>query len=136
MILEQGTINVEIPVGYERYELEDGEHHLLFTIEPTEEVIGRVGIVVEGDTLQQAKEEFLKTLKVHLRWEGERSRELDKWKPFQKGNWKHIGGTWFNIFGLNFYFRKGKNMKGGFYIPLTNLNIMFTNHWALKKCNT
>ena len=49
------------------------------------------------------------------------------------GNWKHTGGGWFVIFGLHFYFRYGKGMKGGKYIPFTKLNISFHSEWAMYK---
>ena len=49
--------------------------------------------------------------------------------PFVKGGWSSRGGRWFIIFGFQFYFRYGKGMNRGIYIPFTKLNIMFTNHW-------
>ena len=53
--------------------------------------------------------------------------------PFIKGQWKHPGGRWIIIFGLQFYFRYGKNMRHGWYIPGTKLNIIFHNLWKKLK---
>lgn len=53
--------------------------------------------------------------------------------PFICGDWKFSGGWWFTVFGLSFYFRYGKQNKGGFFIPFTKLNIQITNYWKIYK---
>lgn len=53
--------------------------------------------------------------------------------PFEKGDWKHAGGKWFVIFGIEFYFRIGKSMIGGFYFPFTKINIKVSNQWIEYK---
>lgn len=89
-------------------------------------------ITVQGDTLEDAEAEFWLYLRVGYNFYKDRSEELDKWKPLQLGAWKGIATHWITIFGLHLYFRYGKNMKYGWYIPFTKLNITFTNYW-LKK---
>lgn len=51
-----------------------------------------------------------------------------KWSIFRAGKWKGMGSHWFTILGFNFYFRYGKDMQKGFYIPSTNLNILISNY--------
>lgn len=132
---EELKTTVEIPIGYVEGEFEDGRKYVVaFNTKETDEIIGdKVGIVIQGDSLDDAKRKFLISLKCHINWIEKRSHELDLWKPFQKGNWKHVGGTWFKVFGINVYFRYGKGMKGGRYIPFTKLNISINNYW--RKSN-
>lgn len=89
-------------------------------------------IVASGKTLEKAKENFWKMFEVMWNHHLKRSQELNKWKPFQKGDWSHIGGTWFTIFGIQVYIRYGKPMRGGVYIPLTKINISIRNYWSKK----
>lgn len=121
------TINLEVPVTY----IEEDGQHIISTNEETKKFFD-VGIVVQKDTKEEAIRTFWILLKYHIEWDEQRSRELDRWKPFQKGDWSHTGGTWFTIFGFHFYFRYGKGMKHGWYIPFTKLNIMITNYWRKK----
>ena len=88
-----------------------------------------INITCQGKDIEQATNFFWTIVKYRIEHEEERSNELNRWKPFQKGDWSQTGGRWIIIFGLQFYFRKGKNMKGGRYIPFTNLNISFFNYW-------
>lgn len=126
---------IEIPIGYVQGEYEDGKKYVVaFNTKETNDIIGnKIGLVVQGDSLDDAKIQMLQSIKCHIDWIEKRSHQLDLWKPFQKGNWKHIGGTWFTTFGINVYFRYGENMKGGWYIPFTKLNISVRNHWRIKK---
>lgn len=119
---------LQIPIGIESYD--DGI--VLFNVEQTDDIIGKLGIVVQEDTLDKAKAQALDILKYHIKYLEKRSNELDLWKPFQKGQWSHIGGTWFTVFGIHVYFRYGKGMKGGWYIPFTRLNITINNYWKRK----
>lgn len=118
------TIELKIPVDMHI----ENERVILITNGESEALIP-YPIVCEGKDLEQATSSFWKIVKYHAEYDRTRSNELDKWKPFQKGDWSQRGGKWIMIFGLHFYFRKGKNMKGGRYVPFTNLNISFFNHW-------
>lgn len=119
---------LQIPIGIESYD--DGI--VLFSVEQTDDIIGNLGIVIQEDTLNKAKAQALDILKYHIKYLEKRSNELDLWKPFQKGQWSHIGGTWFTVFGIHVYFRYGDGMKGGWYIPFTRLNITVNNYWKRK----
>jgi hypothetical protein len=87
----------------------------------------------QGKTIEEAEKEFWNMVKFINDYNEERSREFDKWGLFQKGDWKHIGGTWFTLLGINVYFRTGKGMKGGWYVPFTKLNISIHNHWIKRE---
>lgn len=89
----------------------------------------------QGKNLKEAKESFWQNYKAYLEYFNYSDNYANKWILFKKGNWKHIGGKWFQILGFHIYFRYGKNMKRGLYIPFTKLNISFTNFWKIKYKN-
>jgi hypothetical protein len=109
----------------------DGDHFLITTTDESEKIFGNA--YGQGKTIEEAEKEFWKMVKFINDYNEERSRELDKWKLFQKGDWKHIGGTWFTVLGINVYFRRGLGMKGGWYVPFTKLNISMHNHWLKRE---
>ncbi len=130
--MEEKT-TIEIPVGMESGVDHDGkQYYVLFTTDETKKYIGNMGIVTQGETLEEAKEEFLKSLKSTANFWNWHVDQFRRWKPLQIGPWGQTAGHWFRIFGIQFYFRVGKNMKHGWYIPFTNLNIMITNYWRIK----
>ncbi len=85
----------------------------------------------------ETKEEAIKQLFVIAKSTSEYDEECrlnyQRWVPFRKGDWKHIGGKWIIIFGIHIYFRYGKGMKGGAYIPFTQLNVSVSSEWSLYK---
>lgn len=96
----------------------------------SEEYLGKdISAVAQGKT----KEEAIKNLFFHIQflyyYLEECRRSYQRFVPIRFGNWKHTGGRWIVIFGINIYFRYGKNMKYGFYIPFTKLNIRINNEW-------
>lgn len=107
---------------------EDG--HWIITTTPESEKITCNAVCASGKTFPDAEKRFWEMFNIIAKYNEKRSRELDKYKFFQKGDWKHIGGKWFTIIGFHFYLRYGKNMKGGKYIPFTKLNILFLNYWV------
>ncbi len=121
--ITQLTIPVEI--------IQDGEYCVLATNDESEKILGQP-IVVQGNTFEQAEKEFWISVKCINQYHSDRSRELDKWKFFQKGPWNEIGGTWFTLLGININFRHGEGMNGGWYIPFTKLNISVHNYWSTK----
>ncbi len=125
--MEDGErITLEIPVGM----IEGDGGFVIFNTKETDQILGKVSIVIQEESLEEAKRVYLILLKSHIEWAEDRSRQLDKWKPFQKsGKNTMTRSFWFMIFGMHFYFRRGKGMKGGWYIPFTNLNISFHNYW-------
>ncbi len=118
-------------IGFPVEIIDDGKY---INITPTEESKKIIGpMVVCAKTREEAEKRFWNMVESEFEYLNNRSNELDLWKPFQKGDWSHIGGTWITIFGINIYFRKGKGMKYGKYIPFTNLNIMINNYWKIWK---
>lgn len=114
---------------------EDGSV-VLSSTEETQKLFGS-GIVSHGKTVEEAEKMFWSMVESTTTYNSERSKELDKWKPLQIGPWKTIGGRWFTIFGIQFYFRKKSDlikikMVGGRFIPFTKWNVRVKNLW-LKK---
>lgn len=110
----------------------EDEYFILATTDKSKELLGEF-ICVQGKSQQEVETEFWEMLKFINDYNKERSDELNKWKPFQKGDWSHIGGTWFTIYGFHMYFRKGKGMIGGWYVPFTDLNISVHNFWRKRN---
>lgn len=115
-----------VPLEVEIITSEEGV--CISTTDKSYDIIG-FHIVVQENTLEAATEHFWKSAKIASSYHQKRSKELNKWKPFQKGEWKSTAGSWFIVYGFKFYFRYGADMKGGWYIPLTKMNITITNLW-------
>ena len=92
-------------------------------------------IVVHGKSYKEAENNFWEMAAFIHKHHEQRSLELNRWKWFQKGDWGKPGGNWFIVFGINVYFRYGNtplnriSIRGGWFIPFTNLNIMINNYW-------
>jgi len=87
----------------------------------------------QGKTKEEAIQKMFILIKMaHDYSEGCRL-SYQRWVPFRKGDWKHTGGKWLIIFGIQVYFRYGNGMKGGWYVPFTKLNIYFSNEWIAYK---
>lgn len=127
-LLNPEHIKISIPAIL----FKDGDQFTIMTTDETEKIIGQP-LVASGKTREDAENKIWEMLRVVNEFHIERSRELNKYKFFQHGPWGKIGGNWFTILGINVYFRKGKNMIGGWYIPFTKLNIRIHNHWFDKK---
>lgn len=114
--------------------VKDGKWYVASTNSETEKYLGQD---LTGCAQGKTEEEALNRLFQVIKWCHEHSEEsrlrYGRWVPLKIGPWGHTGGNWFAFFGLNVYFRYGKNMKGGFYIPLTKLNISFTNEWTTYR---
>jgi len=89
--------------------------------------LATIGFVAQGKDMEEATKDFLKYLEMDVEFTKRERQLLERRCIFRAGDWRRIGGTWFSTFGIHFYFRIGKNMKGGWYIPFTNLNISITN---------
>lgn len=97
----------------------------------TEKMCGDLfsGINASGQSREETLNSFFELIRVSQRWEIDRRLSYERWVPFRRGSWNRRASFWFVIFGINFYFRYGKHMKGGWYIPFTKLNISVTNLW-------
>jgi len=110
---------IEIPVRYIKDELSNGEEcYVVIDTPECQKIFDGQPFVSQGKTLEQAKQRFLDMITSMCGHDARRSRELDKYKWFQKGDWGSIGGSWFTILGLSWYFRTGKGMKGGRYASI------------------
>lgn len=82
--------------------------------------------VVQADSFVELNHELLDMQRFVNEFHLYRSNKYYKHALFLKGNWSKIGGKWFKISRLHFYFRpnsKRNRTKGGFFLPFTNLNI-------------
>lgn len=94
-----------------------------------------MGFCAKGDTFEDAEKSFIKYMEFANNYNIEELNNLNKRVIFLSGDWRRIGGTWFQILGFHFYFRYGKNMRGGWYIPFTKLNIRINNLWLNNNKN-
>jgi hypothetical protein len=125
----ENKTTVEIPVSI----VSDGKYWCVGTNKDTERLIGEVPISSKGESREDAVSSFFSILKFHLMFEEQCRLSYQRFVPFRKGPWGHIGGNWFAIFGIHVSFRYGKNMKGGWYIPFTKLNISVHNDWSVYR---
>jgi hypothetical protein len=84
----------------------------------------------QGDSKADAIDKMFQIIRLSHEHSEDCVRRYQRWVPFRKGDWGHIGGTWFVVFGFHVYFRYGKNMKGGWYLPFTKLNVSVYSEWA------
>lgn len=122
--------SISLPVSI--IETDDGGY-VIGSNKETEATIGKVGGTASGKTRKEAIDEYWKLLKFHYKFLNEERLNYQRWVPFKKGPWGKTGGNWFAVFGIQVYFRYGKKMKGGWYIPFTNLNISFSSYWKLYR---
>lgn len=87
----------------------------------------------QGETRDEAIKDLFESIRYMHQFSEMCRLKYQRWVPFRKGRWGSIGGTWFVIYGLHFYFRYGKNMKYGWYVPFTKLNISFCNEWIVYR---
>ena len=100
----------------------------------TEKLIGNgLSVSAQGKTKEEALKKMFMMIALTHDYSEECRLNYQRWVPFRKGDWKHSGGTWFIIFGIQFYFRHGNGMKGGVYIPFTKLNISISNDWITYR---
>lgn len=122
---EENKTTIEIPVSI----VKDRTAWVVGCNSETKKKIGGLGGTVQGDTREEAIDEFFKTMRFVHHFNLKRSLSYERWVPLILGPWGSIGGNWITIFGMNFNFRYGKNLKHGWYIPFTKLNISFHNKW-------
>jgi hypothetical protein len=123
----ENKTSIELPVSI----LEKENNFIISGNDETKKLIGKgLCSVASGDTKEEAIRLFFRLMEVSYDFQKESAMKYRKWVPFRKGNWNRIGGTWFVIYGIHVYFRYGKNMKGGWYIPFTKLNISISNEWV------
>ncbi len=132
--METTKINLTIPATL----VEDDGHYIL-TVDNSDDKLGFLSsCIVQEKSREEAEKKFWVMAKYMSDYYMKRSSNLDLWKPFQKGDWSHSGGKWLTSFGIHVYFRTAKPktrsfMKGGWFLPLSNLNVMIINYWTSRK---
>lgn len=121
--------NIKIPLAI----FNENGHYSLIPLDETESIIGDCPFCAQGESIEEAEKDLFRFLKWHNDYLQDRSRQLDRWHPFRKGRWFTTGGTWFTCFGVGLYFRYGKSMHFGWYVPFTKLNVSIINYWMVKK---
>jgi len=100
----------------------------------TKKLLGdRLHGCAQGKTKEEAIQQMFLMIKIAHEFSEECRLKYERWVPFRKGDWKHTGGKWFVIFGIHVYFRYGNGMKGGWYFPLTKLNISVSSKWSIYR---
>jgi hypothetical protein len=125
--MKHEIIELTVPVAL----VHEGEYYCIITTPETEKMLGD-SPYSQGKTQQEAIDKFWymhRAMQAHYK---HRAKLLDRWMPFEKGDWKNKAGKWFKVFGINVYFRIGKGMQHGWYMPFTKLNIMVSNYWKHK----
>jgi len=111
----------------------DGKVWVVTGTSETEKLIGKISGSAQGDTREEAIEKYFKLIKWQYEYLIEKRLDYERWVPLIIGPWKHTGGKWLSIFGIDIYFRYGKNMKYGWYIPFTKLNISIHSQWKTYR---
>lgn len=126
----ENKTTIELPVSI----VENGGYWTITGNKETEKLIGSgLSVCASGESKDEAIRSFFILMKVAHSYEEECRLKYQCWVPFRKGDWGHTGGTWFVVFGIHFYLRYGKGMKGGKYILFTKLNISIHSEWTTYK---
>ncbi len=114
--------------------MNDGELFIASCNDKTNKLLGDK---LNGCATGKTKEEAINKMFILIRMTHDYSEECrlnyQRFVPFRKGNWNQIGGKWIIIFGIHIYFRYGKGMKGGVYVPFTKLNVSLSNEWVTYR---
>lgn len=121
--------SIELPVAI----VNEGDFWVIAGSSETERLIGRLANSTQGNSREDAIIHFWTLMRFEYEYLDDCRLNYQRWVPFRKGDWKHMGGTWFTIFGIQVYFRHGKNMQHGWYVPFTKLNISISSEWTVYK---
>lgn len=127
--IQSEVIEIKIPITLIKI---NGSDEVLLSFSDKKEYFINESIYGTGKNVEEAEKMFLEMAQFNAKFYLSEHNKLNKLAIFMKGPWSHIGGRWFTILGINVNFRYGKNMKHGFYIPFTKLNINITNAWLIK----
>jgi hypothetical protein len=109
----------------------EGEYWTATLNNDTEKILGdNLNACASGKTKEEAIELMFEMIKDNNEYLEDCVMNYQRFVPFRCGDWKHTGGKWIVFFGIHFYFRYGKAMKYGWYIPFTKLNISISNEWT------
>jgi len=111
--------------------IQDGDYWIATCNNKTKKYLGdKLYGCSQGKTKEEAINKMFEIIRMTCDYYDECTLNYRRFVPFTKGNWKIKGGKWFTIFGIFMYFRYGKGMKGGWYVPFTKLNISISNYWV------
>lgn len=127
---------IEIPVQVTEYTNEKGE--IQYMVSSTEETLKHTGnchFVVSTNSLDESKSMALYMRALDVSILHERSRLLDCCIPLKIR--KSLSSFDITIFGFMIWFRKSnlesrQRMKGGTFIPFTNINVLVRNIWKTR----
>jgi hypothetical protein len=126
----ENRVIVQLPIA-----VVEGEKY--FVASTNDETKKFLGDDLHGCAQGETKEEAINRMFELIKWSCEFQKECrlsyQRWVPFRKGDWTHIGGKWFIIFGIHFSFRWGKQNKYGWFVPFTPLNISVHSDWIVYK---
>jgi hypothetical protein len=111
-----------------------GEYWVVAGNSDTKKYLGdKLDPCTQGKTKEEAIEKWFKMIQYQYNFIDCCRLKYQRWVPFKRGPWGHIGGKWFSIFGIHISFRYGKLNKGGWFVPFTHLNISMSNDWAAYR---
>ena len=94
--------------------IKSGEFWVATCNDETDLILGEhLHAVAQGKTKEDAINSMMKMLRYTHEYTEECRVKYQRWVPFRKGDWNMVGGKWFVVFGLHFYFRYGKSMRHG-----------------------
>ena len=127
MQLKTTKITIEIPFEVEL--IENSDKSTRIRIMPTQEFSDQFGIsfVAEGATLDEASKKFKTMLLVCVAFLKEQTVKK-VWVAGPKSEYSK--SRWFEFLNFHLSIRIGPNMKGGWYIPFTQINLSFKNLWV------
>ena len=118
---------IEVPVAV----INDGKYWVVSTIDDDKWLGEYLYACAQGDSKEEAISRLFGLIRFIARHQHKSVLSYQRWVPFIKGPWGKTGGNWFTVFGLHVYFRYGKKMKGGCYVPFTKLNISISSYWTI-----
>lgn len=120
---------VELPIAL----VNDGIYWVASTIDENKFLGEHLHSCVQARSQDEAISKLFEMIRFRAIYsEGCRLR-YQRFVPFRKGPWGQTGGNWISVFGIHIYIRYGKTMKGGWYVPFTQLNISTYSDWCTYR---
>ena len=127
---QENEVSFPLPISL----MNEGETWIATCNGETDKLLGnRLHGLGQGETKEEAIEKMFMIIRMTHDYSEECRLDYQRFVPFRKGDWKRTGGKWVVIFGHQIYFRHGKGMQGGVYIPFTKLNISISSEWSTYK---
>lgn len=116
----------------------DNKYWVIASNKETVDLLGHHVSASQGKTKDDAIYQFFSNMRFMYEYQEECRLRYQRWVPLRVGPWSSIGGNWFAIFGIHISFRIARPkmrqlMKGGWFVPLTNLNISVRSDWRTYR---